>query len=67
MTLEDGQQVTRDLVERLIAEAMASIEEQVGDAFGSGRWADARGLFTDMALSEEYADFLTVPAYERMP
>jgi malate synthase len=67
VTLDDGQQVTRDLVERLIAEEMASIEEQVGDAFGAGRWADARGLFTDMALSEEYADFLTVPAYERMP
>ena len=40
----------------------------VGDeAFGSGRWEDARALFTDMALADEYADFLTLPAYERMP
>ena len=25
------------------------------------------GVYAEMALSEEYADFLTLPAYERMP
>ncbi|MGH3458141.1 malate synthase A [Aeromicrobium sp.] len=54
-SLADGQQVTRDLVERLI-------DEETG-----GRSTDARALFTEMALSEHYEDFLTVPAYERMP
>ena len=66
--LDDGQTVTRGLVERVIDEEMASIRSSVGDeAFGSGRWEDARSLFTDMALADEYADFLTLPAYERMP
>jgi malate synthase len=66
--LEDGQTVTRELVERLIEEEMASIRESVGgDAYGSGRWEDARSLFTDMALSDDFEDFLTIPAYERMP
>ncbi|MGH8968445.1 MAG: malate synthase A [Actinomycetes bacterium] len=65
--LEDGQTVTRELVERLIDEEMASIRESVGDAFSKGRWDDARSLFTDMALSDDYEDFLTIPAYERMP
>ena len=32
-----------------------------------GRWDDARALFTEMALADDYADFLTLPAYERMP
>jgi malate synthase len=66
--LEDGQTVTRDLVERVIEEEMAAIREAVGeDAFGSGRWEDARALFTEMALADDFADFLTLPAYERMP
>jgi malate synthase len=66
--LDDGQTVTRDLVQRLIDEEMTAIRERVGDeAFGSGRWEDARGLFTEMALAEDFEDFLTIPAYERMP
>ena len=47
---------------------MARIRETVGDeAFATGRWDDARDLFTEMALADDYADFLTLPAYERMP
>jgi malate synthase len=66
--LSNGEVVTRELVERLIEEEMATIEERVGDeAFGKGRWDDARSTFTEMALADEYADFLTLPAYERMP
>ena len=41
--------------------------EQAGDAFADGRWDDARALFTEMALADDYVDFLTLPAYERMP
>ncbi|MBA2772930.1 MAG: malate synthase A, partial [Nocardioidaceae bacterium] len=64
----DGQTVTRDLVERLIDEEMHKIEQSVGDeAFGKGRWDDAHSLFSDMALTADFADFLTLPAYEQMP
>ena len=56
------------VVERLVEEEMADIRQAVGDeAFAKGRWDDARSLFTDMALSDDYEDFLTLPAYERMP
>jgi malate synthase len=55
--LADGQTVTRELVERLI-------DEETPDGAG---WEDARSLYTEMALSDEYVDFLTLPAYERMP
>ena len=54
-SLADGQQVTRELVERLIDEET------------DGRESDARALFSEMALAEHYEDFLTIPAYERMP
>lgn len=59
--------VTRELVERVVSEEMDAIREAKGEAFESGRWDDARATFTEMALSEEYIDFLTLPAYERMP
>ena len=66
--LSNGHRVTRELVESIIESEMASIRERVGeDAFASGRWDDARATFTEMALADEYPDFLTLPAYERMP
>ena len=65
--LSNGQTVTRELVETVVEEEMAKIRETKGDAFEGGRWDDARATFTEMALADEYADFLTLPAYERMP
>jgi malate synthase len=65
--LSNGETVTRELVERLVDEEMSAIAEARGDAFAGGRWDDARALFTEMALADEYPDFLTLPAYERMP
>jgi malate synthase len=66
--LGDGQTVTRELVERVIEEEVVAIRDAVGEeTFAGGRWDDARSLFTEMALSDDFADFLTLPAYERMP
>ena len=66
--LDDGQVVTRELVERLIDEEIDAIHQKIGDeSFASGGWDDARALFTQMALSDDFAEFLTLPAYERMP
>jgi malate synthase len=66
--LADGPRVTREHVESLIEEEVAAIREKVGDeAFAKGRWDDARTLFATMSLADELADFLTIPAYERMP
>jgi malate synthase len=66
--LAGGQRVTRELVEQMVDAEMDRIREQVGEeAFSQGRWQDARATFTEMALADEYPDFLTLPAYERMP
>jgi malate synthase len=65
--LSGGETVSRELVERLTDEEMGKIRESRGDAYASGRWDDARALFTEMALADEYPDFLTLPAYQRMP
>jgi malate synthase len=65
--LDDGQLVTRDLAERIIAEESAAIREAAGAAFDAPRFEQADALFSAVALADDYADFLTLPAYEEMP
>jgi malate synthase len=66
--LSNGEKVTKELVNRVIDEELAKIRETVGEeAYGRGRWDDATALYREMALSDEFSDFLTLPAYERMP
>ena len=63
VTLADGQTVTRELVERVITEELAKVRT---DEEGR-RWDEARDLFAELALAEDFSEFLTLPAYERMP
>jgi malate synthase len=65
--LEDGPKVTRDRIEAIVDEELISIREQLGEAFDAERFGQATALFTEVALADNYAEFLTVPAYERMP
>jgi malate synthase len=67
VTLADGPRVTRDLVEQIITEELGLISEQLGDAFNAARYSEATALFTEVALADDYVEFLTLPAYERMP
>jgi malate synthase len=67
ITLDNGPQVTRGLVEQVIGEELGKIRESAGGAFDAPRYDQAVALFTDVALADDYAEFLTLPAYERMP
>jgi malate synthase len=67
VTLAGGPAVTADLVERLIGEELAKVREQLGDAYNEARFEQATALFREVALADDYAEFLTLPAYERMP
>jgi malate synthase len=52
-------------VRRILEEEYAAIRTSVGDeAFSAGRYADARTVFADVALDDDYLDFLTLPAYD---
>ncbi|MFY1690388.1 malate synthase A [Plantactinospora sp. WMMB782] len=61
VTLDTGVRVTRELVERIADEEIAKLGAD------PGRYAEARGLFMEVAAADEFVDFLTLPAYERMP
>jgi malate synthase len=63
--LEDGPQVTAELVRGVIEEELEKIRGAVGDeVFAKSRPDDARALFEQVALSDKLVDFLTLPAYD---
>jgi malate synthase len=58
----DGVKVSESLVRDMAREEVAALES-AGHPLAN-RLADARKLFEDVALSEEFVEFLTLPAYE---
>ncbi|TWD81282.1 malate synthase [Kribbella amoyensis] len=61
VVLDTGRTVTTELVTELADEEIAKLD---GDP---ARYQAARETFLEVAIADEYADFLTLPAYERMP
>jgi malate synthase len=61
VVLDNGTKVTRELIERLADEEIAKLP---GD---EAAYAEARQTFMDVAVADDFAEFLTLPAYERMP
>jgi malate synthase len=65
--LDDGPLVTKDVVERMIDEELEKIRVLASDSFDTARYGQAVALFTEVALADSFTEFLTLPAYERMP
>ncbi|MDT0398655.1 malate synthase A [Streptomyces edwardsiae] len=67
VVLDNGEQVTAELARKIAAEELASIRSEAGEeAFAAGNWQRAHDLLLKVALDEDYADFLTLPAYEQL-
>ena len=65
--LEDGTPVTAALVEQAIDAQLAAIAAELGaDAYAASEFAQAREIFAELALSEDFTEFLTIPAYARL-
>ncbi|MFF5719254.1 malate synthase A [Streptomyces buecherae] len=65
VVLEDGVPVTAALVRSVAADELAAIRAEAGEAaFAAGAWQRAHDLLLRVALDADYADFLTLPAYE---
>lgn len=63
--LDNGRKVTADYVRAVIDEELAKIRDAVGETtFEKGRWQEARDVFESVALSDDYVEFLTLPAYQ---
>jgi malate synthase len=65
--LAEGPQVTRGLVDQIIDSELAKIAAAAGQDYDEHEYRAAVALFKEVALADEYDEFLTLPAYERMP
>lgn len=64
---ENGEKATPELARRIAAEELQNIEAELGaEAFAAGHWQQAHDLLLEVSLDADYADFLTLPAYERL-
>ncbi|MFF1910908.1 malate synthase A [Streptomyces sp. NPDC058239] len=67
VVFENGEHATADLARRVAAEELAAIRAEIGDeAFDAGKWQQAHDLLLQVSLDQDYADFLTLPAYEQL-
>ena len=65
--LDDGRTINQAMFETVLTEELQCIRAMVGDdAYAAGRFDDAAALFKDMVEADDFPDFLTLPAYERM-
>jgi malate synthase len=67
LSTAEGTPITRQWVRQVEQEELAKVEQAVGpDAFARGRYEQARELFDQVALADDFVEFLTLPAYERL-
>jgi malate synthase len=63
--LAEGPVVDRDLVRRIEDDELAKLRQDYGDElYGRGRFEEARQVFERVALSDDFVEFLTLPAYD---
>jgi malate synthase len=59
-----GERIDAALVRRVLDEELAKLRQAVGEqAFEARRFKEAREIFEQVALADEFIDFLTLPAY----
>jgi malate synthase len=65
--IEGGPAIDGALVERLLEEELARIKDTVGrERYGAGRYGEAAALLRELVLADDFTEFLTLPAYERV-
>ncbi|WP_298406135.1 malate synthase A [uncultured Chloroflexus sp.] len=65
--LEDGRKVTVELFRQMLPEELTKVREILGPAYDDGRYEEAAELFDEITTDPNFVEFLTLPAYERIP
>ncbi|WP_406505542.1 malate synthase A [Streptomyces sp. NBC_00212] len=67
VVFENGEKATAELARKVAAEELAAIRAEIGEeAFAAGKWQQAHDLLLKVSLDADYADFLTLPAYDQL-
>ncbi|HEU0004300.1 MAG TPA: malate synthase A [Ktedonobacteraceae bacterium] len=63
--LDDGRKVTVDLFHKLLQDEMAKIRSAIGDAqFAKRKFETAAEILDSIITSDQFVEFLTLPAYQ---
>jgi len=63
--LEDERKVTKELFRQLLPEEVEKVREYLGEAqYKAGKYEEAAKMFERITASDEFVEFLTLPAYE---
>ncbi|MEU3430308.1 malate synthase A [Streptomyces gardneri] len=67
VVFENGKTATPELAREVATEVLAAIRAEIGEeTFAAGKWQQAHDLLLHVSLDADYADFLTLPAYEQL-
>ncbi|WP_327279358.1 MULTISPECIES: malate synthase A [unclassified Streptomyces] len=67
VVFENGETATAELTRKIATEELAAIRAEIGEeAFAAGKWQQAHDLLLQVSLDADYADFLTLPAYDQL-
>ena len=65
--LDDGRPVTRGLVRTILQRELDGWRQRVGaERYRLGCFGDAAGLFLELVEAENFVEFLTLPAYDKL-
>jgi malate synthase len=65
--LDDGRRITMELVDEVIREELEAWKERIGSQrYITGKYEEAAQIFRDLVARNDFIDFLTLPAYDRL-
>jgi malate synthase len=62
----DGTKITKALVEQVLACELGRLRESLGERYAQSKFEEAGELFLSISTADEFVEFLTLPAYERL-
>ena len=65
--LDDGRDITLELVEQIIEEEMQKLKDQFGEAaYNASKFNEAVQIFKDLVQQDEFEEFLTLSGYKQL-
>ena len=64
--LESGENITPELFLKVLPEELEKIKIELANSPIKGQYDKAAEIFKELTLSEDFVDFLTLPAYEEI-
>ena len=62
--LDDGRKVSKEMFSQMVPEELGKVREMLGAAYDHGKYEQAAKMFEQLTLSDDFVEFLTLPAYD---